>query len=189
MPISPKAQRDPSTRGAELNAHQSQSLPKIREYVEVMEQGPAGFSRVLAAPEGSHVTRGQRARLLLVDDDPLVLRSLVRLLKHRRPQLEVVAVSNALAALEQLKSRDFDVMVTDLQMPGVRGEELLEKAMSLYPKLTCVVHSNQVLFMPAELRARVRATISKPASVGEICLRLDDALERADLVRRGLGWL
>lgn len=129
------------------------------------------------------------ARILLVDDDPLILRSLVRMLKIERPNFELTAVTSASAALDELKNHHFDVLVTDLQMPEVRGEALLEQALNLDPKLTCVVHSNQVLCMPRELRARLRATINKPASAAEICVTLDDASRRAEHVRENLHWM
>lgn len=132
---------------------------------------------------------GSPARVLLVDDDPVILRSLVRMLKLQRPNFELTAVLNATSAIEELRKQRFDVLVTDLQMPEVRGEELLEVALNMDPTLTCVVHSNQVLCMPSELRARLRATINKPATATEICATLDDAVRRAEHVRESLHWM
>ncbi len=129
------------------------------------------------------------ARLLLVDDEPLILRTLVRMLKVQRPNLEVVAAPNALIALEKLNAERFDVMITDLQMPQMRGEELVERALSIDPQLTCIVHSNQVLCMPAELRSKLWATLTKPTPMAEICSKLDDALVRSQHLLRNLRWL
>ncbi|GEM_PF-519266 len=140
--------------------------------------------------QGGGVSTGSRGgRILLVDDDPLILRSMLRLLQVERPRLSVVSVATAQLALDRLSEERFDVMVTDLEMPGMRGEELLERAMLLDPTLTCVVHSNQVLCLPSELRAKLRATINKPASSAEICATLDDAMGRAEHLRDSLNWI
>ena len=60
--------------------------------------------------------------LLLVDDDPFLLRSLRRLLPdlHR-----VVLAGSAEAALLALDAQPFDVVVTDVHMPGMSGIDLL----------------------------------------------------------------
>ncbi|MDX2051638.1 MAG: response regulator [Polyangiaceae bacterium] len=151
--------------------------------------------RVLEPSPPSGVQAGTRteqptsARLLLVDDDPVILRTLVRQLKLHRPTIEVVVAADGTSAVELLKQNRFDVMITDLQMPGMRGEELLVQAQELDPTLTCIVHSNQVLCMPSELRGRVRATLNKPSSITEICDALDDAVRRADRLRDSLLWL
>ncbi len=138
---------------------------------------------------GGVCTASRPGRILLVDDDPLILRSMLRLLQVERPGLAVVAVATAQLALDRLGEERFDVMVTDLEMPGMRGEELLEQALLLDPTLTCVVHSNQVLCLSSELRAKLRATINKPASTAEICATLDDAMGRAGHLRDSLSWL
>lgn len=65
------------------------------------------------------------ARILLVDDDDLLLRALTRLLT--KPGFEVVACLDAKKALMHLAQGDVDVVLTDLMMPGWSGIDLLRE--------------------------------------------------------------
>lgn len=60
------------------------------------------------------------AKVLLVDDDPLVGRSLARALRR----LGVVVVQSGEAALERLEKQGFSVVISDVRMPGMSGLEL-----------------------------------------------------------------
>ncbi len=80
-------------------------------------------------------------RVLLVDDEPPVLRTLVRVLKQRQPSWEISAADSAFVAVDMLRAQHFDVLVTDLNMPGVTGKELLEYAKRHCPAMVRVVHS------------------------------------------------
>jgi EAL domain-containing protein (putative c-di-GMP-specific phosphodiesterase class I) len=65
---------------------------------------------------------GQRS-VLVVDDDDALARSLERVLKAAG--FEVVIASNGTIAVDLLMRRPFDVILTDIQMPGMSGVELL----------------------------------------------------------------
>lgn len=62
-------------------------------------------------------------RVLLVDDDPRLLAVVGRVLAGAGH--DVVSVGDGRAALDALREREFDVIVSDIQMPGVTGLELL----------------------------------------------------------------
>ncbi len=64
-------------------------------------------------------------KVLLVDDDPQLLRSLESLLCRR---FEVVAISDPRLALEHLRRHPIDVIISDQRMPGMSGTQLLEEA-------------------------------------------------------------
>ena len=66
-------------------------------------------------------TRSARGRVLLVEDDALLRGALEILLSER---LDVVAVSSAEAALDGFVAGRYDVLVTDLGLPGRQGDEL-----------------------------------------------------------------
>ena len=65
------------------------------------------------------------AKLLLVDDDPVLLMLLTRLLN--RIGHEVIAVENAAACLEKAAAEHFDMIITDVMMPGMDGYELTRR--------------------------------------------------------------
>jgi CheY-like chemotaxis protein/glycine cleavage system H lipoate-binding protein len=64
-------------------------------------------------------------RVLVVDDEEVVLASVERLLG--RDHMTVEKVPSGAAALERLRSRRFDVVITDLMMPRMDGLELLRR--------------------------------------------------------------
>ncbi len=75
-------------------------------------------------PESAAVDTLQRKglRLLLVEDDPIVARVIVDLLRMQGHAIE--HVSHSLAALTRLESTSFDVMLLDLDLPALGGLEL-----------------------------------------------------------------
>lgn len=79
-------------------------------------------------------------RVLFVDDEPHVLEGLRRLLRST-PDLEAVMVGGAEDALAALAGGAFDVIVSDLRMPGVDGAELLRRVQDLHPGLRRVLLS------------------------------------------------
>lgn len=64
-------------------------------------------------------------KLLVVDDEPDMLRLLSMIIKEKTPY-EVATTNNPLEALELVKKGGFDLVIADLKMPGLDGIELLE---------------------------------------------------------------
>lgn len=64
-------------------------------------------------------------KILIADDEPDMLKLLSMILKEKTPY-EVVTTNNPLEALELAKQGGFDLVITDLKMPGLDGVELLE---------------------------------------------------------------
>lgn len=64
----------------------------------------------------------RRRRLLVIDDDPGTLRVLQIML--RPEQYHVVTADSANQALERLQTEDYDVIVSDIRMPGFDGRSL-----------------------------------------------------------------
>ncbi len=78
-------------------------------------------------------------RVLLVDDSPLVLAILRRMIETA-PDLQVVATAaNGEEALQELGAREVDVVCTDLNMPRVDGLELTRRIMRTNPKPILVI--------------------------------------------------
>ncbi|MDO9714562.1 response regulator, partial [Paracraurococcus lichenis] len=98
----------------------------------------AEVREVTSSQDQSLMAASPRGRVLLVDDDPLVLRVL-------RAQLEeaghaVTAVGSGVAALAALNDDGaVDLLVTDLSMPGMDGRELIRAAQARRPGLPAVL--------------------------------------------------
>ncbi len=63
-------------------------------------------------------------KLLVVDDEPDMLRLLTMIIKNKTPY-DLITTNNPVEALELAKKGGFDIVITDLKMPGLDGIELL----------------------------------------------------------------
>ena len=73
------------------------------------------------------------ASILLVDDEPEVLSTLAEILTHAGHRVETAA--DGVHALERLDSRSFDVIVSDVRMPGLDGPGLYAEIERRFPSL------------------------------------------------------
>jgi len=78
------------------------------------------------------------AEILVVDDDDVIRDTLCELLAadHR-----CQVASTAEEALQKLASQPFDVVLTDISMPGLSGRELLARVLDLYPGTPVIIVS------------------------------------------------
>jgi len=90
------------------------------------------------------MTATRNTRVLFIDDEPLVLRSLDRALRARKVPWEVRFVESGDAALKLLAAEPFDVVVADLRIPDLDGVEVLTRVQRAYPQIARLVLSGQV---------------------------------------------
>ena len=82
-----------------------------------------------------------KKRILFVDDEMLVLEGLQRMLRPLRAEWEMVFVDSGAKALELMGQAPFDVVVSDMRMPGMNGAELLAEVLKRFPKTVRLVLS------------------------------------------------
>ena len=123
----------------------------------------------------------RKAHLLLVDDDPNTLASLSR--AFRLAGHEATVCDNAARALELLRSESFDLILSDVVMPGKSGLELLEDIKNAGVKTPIVLISGQ-----ANIEMAVRATklgaldfLEKPLSTDKLLVTVENALRLSRL--------
>ncbi len=63
--------------------------------------------------------------ILFVDDEANILQALKRMLHPYRQQWDMTFCSSGQAAIDLLREREFDVLVTDIRMPQVDGSRVL----------------------------------------------------------------
>jgi len=68
--------------------------------------------------------------ILVIDDDNLVLDTVDRVLK--REGYRTTLVQNASQALEQARTRNFDLIISDIRMPGKNGVEAIREIRNLF---------------------------------------------------------
>lgn len=72
-------------------------------------------------------------KILFVDDEPAILRTLRRTLRNQLAGDQIDFESDPLAALARLNATDYDLVVTDMRMPGCSGVQVLETAARCNP--------------------------------------------------------
>ncbi len=85
-------------------------------------------------------------RVLFVDDEDRVLSGLRRMLRPYRADWDMSFVDSASAALDELAARAFDVIVSDVRMPGMDGVDLLERVSEKWPDVIRIIlsgHANE----------------------------------------------
>jgi two-component system OmpR family response regulator len=125
-------------------------------------------------PERSHLPR-----VLIVDDDPVTLRffegALTRL-------ADCVVAIDAAAALTHSEANTFDLFIVDLNLPDMRGEQLLNRLRILHPSTRAIATSADV---DAVVRKRTLAhgfdgIIEKPIALDALMTAVNKHLHRGD---------
>ncbi len=80
-------------------------------------------------------------RILFVDDDRNVLSGLQRLLRGMRNEWDMQFVESGAAALAAMAAQPFDVIVSDMRMPGMDGAELLSEVRRRHPGVLRIILS------------------------------------------------
>jgi DNA-binding NtrC family response regulator len=112
-------------------------------------------------------------KILIVDDDELVLDCFARLLAR---DFNVETAVGPYAALDAIRSRGpFAVVMSDLRMPGMNGLELLESAKALSPEIVGIVVSGNIEWEDASSPA-VYKVLDKPCSPDVMVDTLNNAL-------------
>ena len=71
--------------------------------------------------------------ILFVDDDANILNGLRRRLRSTRPEWNLHFANSGSEAIELAENKDLDVIVSDIQMPGMDGVTLLETLQKTHP--------------------------------------------------------
>ena len=123
-------------------------------------------------------------RILFVDDEPMVLSGLQRSLRLMRSEWEIVFAPGGTEALAAMDLQTFDIIVTDMRMPGMDGAQLLEEVKKRSPQTLRMVLSGQ-----SDRETILRSVnpahqfISKPCEAEELKSRLVRAFALKDLLQ------
>lgn len=124
-----------------------------------------------------------QGKILFVDDDPVVLRALQRMMQPRS-DWSSIAVGDGEAALRELESRRFDVIIADVEMPFMTGSDLLGEVQARFPDVVRI-HLSGSADPSMALRAVPVAHqfLAKPLDIEH----LYSVIDQAAALRRLLG--
>lgn len=124
----------------------------------------------------------RKSNIVIVDDEKSILSSLKRELQDE-PYALFFAGSGK-EALKILSERPFKVILSDVNMPGMDGFELLEKVKKLYPDIISVIFSglSDVNLILNIVNAReIERYLMKPWNINDVKLTITQCIELFDL--------
>ena len=123
----------------------------------------------------------RKAHLLLIDDDPNTLASLSR--AFRLAGHDATVCDNANRAIELLQSHRFDLILSDVVMPGKTGMQLLEELKNSGLQTPIVLVSGQANIEMAVKATRLGALdfLEKPLTTDKLLLTVENALKLSRL--------
>jgi len=132
-----------------------------------------------ASPERDHMPAVPDKSILIIDDEPSIASGLKRLLSRDGYTVETVA--NGHLALTKLRERSYDLLLSDMRMPGIDGPSLYRTLEHQYPHLL-----RRVIFLTGDtlnpetklfLDQSAAPCLTKPCTVAEIRRAIQQVLE------------
>lgn len=134
------------------------------------------------APEKS--VAQEQPHLLCVDDEQNILKSLRRLLMQEAVQIHTA--SSGQEALDLMQQQQFDVIISDMRMPGMDGAEFLRQAFAMQPKTYRILmtgYADIQSTVAAVNEGRINRYIAKPWNNQELITSIQDGIQLCQLQR------
>jgi YesN/AraC family two-component response regulator len=122
-------------------------------------------------------------RILFVDDEPMILQGIQHSLRGMRGEWDVALANSGAEALETMAQTPFDVVITDMRMPGMDGAQLLDLVKIKFPRTVRIILSGQ-----SDRETILRSVgpshqyLSKPCDLDELKQRLMRAFALRDML-------
>ena len=123
----------------------------------------------------------QTRHLLLVEDEAALREAVAEQLTDRGYHVE--QADSGEAAVARLADFAFDIIITDLRLPGIDGSAVVEAAVERYPDIIAIVITGYGTVKDAvdAIKRGARDFVSKPFQIDELLHVLDSALEQRRL--------
>ncbi len=129
-----------------------------------------------------------RHTVLIVDDEPEVLDSLRRILRDQ--DYRILSTTSPVEALSMIEGGGIDVLISDIDMPGMTGIELVARVRQSYPDVVRMLLTGGAS-LDSALRAinegEVYRYLTKPWDKAVLRETIRQALDRLDELRRAAG--
>jgi len=126
--------------------------------------------------------------ILLIDDHAIV-RSGIRKLLAGLPEIDLKEVATGEAALLELRGAQFDLVILDLNLPGLGGLELLRRILAAHPGVKVLVFSlhTEAVYAARAMEAGARGYISKNAAPEELLEAIESVLAGGTAIERDIA--
>lgn len=128
--------------------------------------------------------------ILVVEDEPDTLESVVLTLQAAFPEGHILRAHNGVDGLHQMEGDHVDVIVSDYKMPGMDGVRFLEEADRLFPdtpRILMTAYSELDLLVRAINDAHILTFLPKPFTADDLTKAVQTALDRRPAPARNPG--
>ncbi len=120
-------------------------------------------------------------RILVVDDEDYMREVVRRALENAN--FEVDEAADGKTALAMLRQYPYNVIITDLRLPGLTGEVILEEALSLFPETVVILMTGfgNIQSAVEAIRKGAYDYLPKPFQLAELVMRVEKGIEEHQL--------
>ncbi|WP_430615713.1 sigma-54-dependent transcriptional regulator [Flavobacterium sp. JP2137] len=124
------------------------------------------------------------SKILIIEDEASIRRVLTRILTEENENYSVDEAEDGLAGLEKIQAEDYDLVICDIKMPKMDGEEVLVEVKKIKPEISMVMISGHGDLETAVNTMRLGAFdyISKPPDLNRLLNTVRNALDKKHLV-------
>ena len=116
-------------------------------------------------------------KILVVDDESGIRRLFRVIITSSHPEYSVKEAGNGLEALETLESGEFDLVISDIEMPKMTGLELAREIKSRFPQALIMLTTGKMgQYMEDILALGIDGRLSKPCKAEELQSKVDQLL-------------
>src|SRR5210317_2560144 len=124
-----------------------------------------------------------KKRILIADDEEIVIRSCVRILSEDEYQIETA--QNGIEAIEKVAQNDYDMLILDIMMPKMTGMEVLQRVKETHPDIDVIMITglNEIDSAVKAMKLGALDYLPKPFDPEEFELVVERAFERRKLLQ------
>lgn len=130
----------------------------------------------------------KKIKILIIDDEDIILKSCLRILK-KREDFEIDTAMDGLEGLEKAKQKKYDLVITDLKMPRLGGMDVLKTLRKEQPDVTVIIFTGFATVETTREALKMGAFdyIPKPFTPEELLSVVDNAIKaRQDKVEAAM---
>ena len=123
------------------------------------------------------MSANNRQSILVVDDEEIIRELLTEVLED----YQISIATDGQEAIDKISDKQFDLVITDLRMPNVSGEEVVKYARETSPETRVIVISgySSLQTVSQSITHGACAFLSKPFSIKELIQTVENALAEA----------
>lgn len=123
------------------------------------------------------------SRVLIIDDDAILLSTLASTLRLRLPDAQIETADSALASLNRIRANQYDAIICDGQQPRIEGVAFVRAVRKVHPEMPVLllIEKNDQDLIREAMNAGAYDMLVKPVDEGTLLLAVHRAIEASQL--------